>query len=148
MKLKIPSVAAITLMFPLLAGCAISGRAYQPEPVPKAPLAAIYLYRPYHFYGSAIAPAVACAGQAVPLKPGGYTAIYARPGPQICTASTEAVSELKFNVEPGRNYFIREEIVPGNIIGRAHFALADSDTAHKQIAKCHEQTIPDPDLNR
>ncbi len=146
MKPKI--VAAAGLLAMVLGGCTVQGRAYQPQPVPPS-VSMIHIYRPYHYYGSLVVPRVTCAQQSASLKPGGYYSYYANSGPVTCSASTEATSELKFDAKPGEQYFVREEIVPGNIVGRAHFTLVNPDTAREEIAKCHEQQpAPDSDARR
>jgi hypothetical protein len=136
MKPKI--IPAVVILALILAGCSVQGRAYQPEPVPPS-VSMVHIYRPYHFYGSLIVPRVSCAQESVSLKPGGYYSYYVNSGPVTCAASTEATSQLKFDAKPGKEYFVREEIVPGNIVGRTHFSLVDPKVARAEIAKCHEQ---------
>jgi hypothetical protein len=142
--MKPNSVAAAAALLALaLGGCTVQGRAYQPEPVPPS-VSMIHIYRPYHYYGSLVVPRVTCAQQSVSLKPGGYYSYYTNAGPVTCGASTEVTSQIKFDAKPGEQYFVREEIVPGNIVGRVHLTLVDPDTAREEIAKCREQQ-PAPD---
>lgn len=137
--------AVLTLAL-IVAGCTVQGRAYQPEPVPSS-LSVIHLYRPYHFYGSATVPLVTCANGSIYLQPAGYHSYVAQSGPITCRASTEATTVLKFDAKPGQEYFVKEEIAPGNVIGRAQFTLVDPEVAHTEIAQCHNQTIPDPSVS-
>lgn len=125
-----------------LAGCTVQGQAYQPRPVPTS-VSVIHVYRPYHFYGSLITPRVTCAKQSVDLKPGAFVSYYANSGPVTCTASTEAKTQFRFDARPGEQYFIKEEVVPGNIVGRVHFTLVHPDVAREEIQKCHQQQVPD-----
>lgn len=125
-----------------LTGCTVQGQAYQPRPVPST-VSVIHLYRPSHFYGSLITPRVTCANQSVDLKPGAYVSYYANSGPVTCTASTEAKTQFRFDAKPGEEYFVKEEIVPGNIVGRVHFTLVHPDVAREEIEKCHQQQVPD-----
>lgn len=125
-----------------LTGCTLRGQAYQPMQVPSS-LSVIHVYRPYHFYGSLITPQVTCAHESVDLKPGAYVSYYAHSGPVTCTASTEAKSQFRFDAKPGEQYFVREEIVPGNIVGRVHFTLVHPEVAREEIEKCRQQQVPD-----
>ncbi|MDO8430969.1 MAG: hypothetical protein Q7S58_01020 [Candidatus Binatus sp.] len=126
----------------VLAGCGVQGEAYQPRPVPVSK-SMIYLYRPYVFYASAITPVVTCGQESIELEAGGFYSYINDAGPVTCSATTEASTPLKFDAHPGEEYYVKEEVSPGNLSGRTQFTLMNSGAGRQEIASCRKQGLPD-----
>jgi len=125
----------------ILAGC-VQGEAYQPLPVPVAK-SVIYLYRPYNFYSAAIAPMVTCGQESIEMEAGGYYSFVNDTGPVTCAATNEASTPLKFDAHPGQEYYVKEEVSPGNLAGRTQFTLMSTEGGRGEIASCRKQGMPD-----
>ena len=126
----------------VLAGCGAQGEAYQPRPVPVSK-SVIYLYRPYNFYAAAIAPMITCGQESIEMEAGGYYSFVNDSGSVTCAATTEASTQLKFDAHPGQEYYVREEVSPGNLAGRTQFTLMNTENGRTEIASCRKQGLPD-----
>lgn len=119
----------------LLAGCAVQGAPFQRVAVAPGN-ATVYVYRPYHYGGSLLRPAVTCGDDASRIGPGGYHAFVVPAGqPIICHVAQETADEVEFASEP-RAYYVREEIGWGVLSGHPHLNPIDHDEAQAEIAQC------------
>lgn len=122
----------------LLAGCAVTGRPFAPVHA-HSERSVIYVYRPYRYAGSLIAPAVTCGNSAVKIGPGGYHAFVVKPGMVRCGADTEMGDEVELAIAPGTVNYIKEEIGWGVLIGHPHLYPMDADTAQNEVRSCCKQ---------
>lgn len=122
----------------LLAGCAVTGRPFK-RVYPGTRRSVIYVYRPYRFAGSLIAPAVTCGNSSVKIGPGGYHAFVVQPGTVRCSVQTEMRDEVELAVAPGTINYIKEEIGWGVLIGHPHLYPMDADKVPMEIRTCCRQ---------
>jgi hypothetical protein len=128
----IPIVAGLALV---AIGCAAAGPRFAVEKAP-ANEAVIYVYRPYHFFGFAIRPSVRCDDQSSAIAAGAYHAFVVHPGHVICGIETASgKDEIDIDAEP-RNYYVREEIALGWIVGWPKLSPIDQDQAQSEIQGC------------
>jgi hypothetical protein len=120
------------------AGCAASGPAFQKIAVPDGK-SVIYAYRPSTLIGGAIRPAVQCGSSSIVLSRGGYHPFVVDPGTVLCSASTEATSEVNVDAKPGEENYVREKIGVGFFVGRPHLQVMDKETGEQEVRECKLQ---------
>jgi hypothetical protein len=126
---------AVVLLLVIVAGCAVQGVPFKRASAAPGN-AIIYVYRPYHYSGSLLQPAVTCGDDTARIGPGGYHAFIVPAGQTIvCHAETETTDEVEINTEP-RVYYIREEIGWGTLTGHPHLNPIDKDEAQTEISQC------------
>jgi hypothetical protein len=91
----------------LAAGCFAEGTAFKRLP-PSSTKAVVYVYRPYHVMGSADDPMLTCGHDTLAIRSGGYHAFVTDPGTITCT--TDAGARISFEVRPGQEFFVREDV--------------------------------------
>ena len=96
-----------------LSGCAVQGPDYANTPI-AATKSAIYLYRPYHSFGSGYSPSVNCGDSSVALGPGGFHKFIVDPGSIHCSVHTEATTSVDIDANPGQTYYVRESLWVGS----------------------------------
>jgi hypothetical protein len=121
-----------------LGGCAVEGQSFHRLPMQSA-RAIIYVYRPYHFFGSALEPEVTCGNATTAIGAGGYHAFSAEPGIIDCYASTEVTRGVRLYLRPEEDYFVREYVEPGILVGRVDLTPVDRLTGLSEIAECEQQ---------
>jgi len=143
---------AVAILLLAAAGCAVQGTPFHRASAPPGN-AIIYVYRPYHYGGSLLRPAVTCGDDTARIGPGGYHAFIAPAGQTtICHVETETTDEVEMDAEP-RLYYIREEFGWGVLTGHAHLNPVDTDQAQTEISNCCVQqdsidSPPPPPPNR
>jgi len=55
------------------------------------------------------------------------------PGIYVFSAKTEATTEIKLNVEQGKQYYIKCDLAFGFLVGRIKFTLVDATEAQKEM---------------
>lgn len=89
-----------------LAGCASLGAPYAPTPLKNRGMGRVYVYRVMRFTGSSRSPEVEIDGvNRGSLLNGAYLSMELEPGEHM--ASLAGWGEFPFQVEPGRNYYLR-----------------------------------------
>jgi hypothetical protein len=134
-----------TILFVALlssAGCAVQGRPFERVSAPPGD-AVIYVYRPYHYAGSALKPPVTCGEDTARIGPGGYHAFIVPAGQIICSVPGETSDQVEIDAEP-RVYYIREEFGWGVLSGHPHLNPIDTDTAQSEIQQCCVQEPDQP----
>jgi hypothetical protein len=126
------------LVMALAIGCAVQGPDYQSTPV-AATKSAIYLYRPYHSFGSGLSPSVNCGDASIALGPGGFHKVTLEPGPVHCSVHTEVKTSIDLDARAGQTYYIRESLWIGFIVAHLHLDPKDSEEAASEIQDCKEQ---------
>jgi len=131
-----PRTAVLLLVAAAALGCAARGRPFEEvKPVPPGH-SVIYVYRPYSFFGSAIAPTVRCGSQSAAIRPGAYHAFVVPAGERIsCYVETETADAVDFDGGPQIQY-LRERIGLGLIVGRPQLNPIDADQAQSEIQTC------------
>lgn len=135
-------LVTFALLATLLAGCAS---------VPMAPLgddakaktfevkpdkSSIYLYRNESF-GGAISMTVALDGKvAGQTGPQTYFLWEVDPGTHEITSYSEANSTLKLTTEPGKAYYVWQEVKMGVWMARSLLQQVDETTGRKGVAEC------------
>ena len=118
-----------------ISACAVQGRPFERATVPAAD-SVIYVYRPYHYGGSALRPAVTCGDEAARIGPGGYHAFIVPATKTVCTVeSSETADEIEIDAAP-RVHYIREEIGWGIMTGHPRLDPIDADQAQAEIQSC------------
>ncbi len=124
----------------LTAGCA-AGTPYEKiNPAPDK--AAVYVYRPMHLAGGGLTPKVYCGGAMTQLSPGVYHRFEVAPGQIACTSSyidPGNHEEVDLEVAPGHDYYVKETIGMGILVGRVHLALVDPEYGQGEAEKCKQQ---------
>jgi hypothetical protein len=129
-------LSTVLAVFAAIAGgCSVQGEQFRRAELPGVS-SAIYVYRPYHYEGSAIRPAVACGDSSVELGPGGYHPFVVDPGKPTCTVRTETTDAIEIRALPGRAYYVKEEMGWGIFIGHPHLYPMDADQAQTEIESC------------
>ncbi len=117
-------------------GCASGEKFTKIDPIP-ADKAAVYVYRPTAFTGSAIVPVIEINGEPVGrLKSGGYIAKLVPVGRTEIYTVTEAPASVILQVEQQKHYFVREHINMGFWIGRPALQEMAEPRAMKEIHSC------------
>jgi hypothetical protein len=116
-------------------GCAVEGQSFKRLPMESA-RAIIYVYRPYHFFGSALDPEVTCGNATIAIGAGGYHAFSSDPGIIDCYASTEVTRGVRLYLRPEEDYFVREYVEPGILVGRVDLTPVDRLTGLSEIGEC------------
>ncbi len=135
-----PSLAILCGALAVIGGCAVQGRPFERAQV-SPDSAVIYVYRPYHYGGSALKPAVSCGEETARIGPGGYHAFIVPVGKTICSVHNETTDEVEGPADP-RVQYIREEFGWGKLIGHPHLNPIDKDEAMIEIQKCCVQEQP------
>jgi hypothetical protein len=138
LKLGAAARYGVAILMLALAGCAVQGPDYERTPVAPTK-SAIYLYRPYHSFGSALSPAVNCGDAAVGLGSGGFHKFTLDPGPVHCSVHTEVTTSIDVDAKAGQTYYIRESLWVGFIVAHVHLDPKDSEEASAEIRDCKEQ---------
>ncbi|HYB91371.1 MAG TPA: hypothetical protein VEC38_10025 [Candidatus Binataceae bacterium] len=121
-------------------GCAVQGRQFE-KAVARPDQAVIYVYRPYHYGSSLLAPPVTCGEETARIGPGGYHAFVVPAGKVTCAVQTETADEVNVEGATGA-YYIREEFNWGALMGHPHLNPVDSDGAQTEIQTC---CVQEPD---
>jgi len=58
------------------------------------------------------------------------------PGEHVITSKTENDATLSVNAEPGRNYFVWQEVKMGAFAARSALHLVDESKGHEGVAEC------------
>lgn len=96
----------------------------------------IYVYRDEYF-GGAIPMTVSLNGRvAGQTGPKTYFMWEVTPGRHEIASHTENVSTLTLQTEPGRAYFIWQEVKMGMFMARSLLQQVDEETGRKAIAEC------------
>jgi hypothetical protein len=96
----------------------------------------IYLYRNETF-GGAIAMTVSLDGKvAGQTGPQTYFLWEVEPGAHEVTSHTENVATLKLTTDPGRLYFIWQEVKMGMWTARSQLQQVDEETGRKAVSEC------------
>jgi hypothetical protein len=132
-------IGAVAMMA-MLAGCGAQGEAYQPRTVP-ASKSVIYIYRPFKVLGSTAVPMITCGPETIELDSGGYYDFVADSGQVICTAAGDTASQLKFDADPGGQYYVREDVVSGTLGSHTSFKLMNAAVGGDEIKDCKRQGI-------
>jgi hypothetical protein len=138
MRWRIRSAVACAALAVALGGCAVEGQSFERIPVASTK-STIYVYRPYHFLGSALSPMVTCGHDSIEIGAGGYHAFVEDPGTIVCTTSTEVGSGVQFEAHPEEEYYVRETVEPGIVLGRVHFTPLSKPRGLEEIQGCCEQ---------
>jgi len=120
-----------------MTGCEVEGPVFQRHP-PTSQYAVIYVYRPYHYFGSAIEPDVTCGHSTAAIGAGGYHAFVEEPGIINCYSYTEVGRGISFEARPEAEYFVREEVDWGFVEGRIHFYLVNRGVGLDEIQECRQ----------
>src|SRR5262245_4505800 len=111
------------------AGCAAQGTPYE-KVSPETGKAVVYLYRPASISGAALTPRVDCGGATAKLRPGGYHRFVVAAGHIACTSSSVDPGNhelVDLEVTQGHDYYVKETIGMGILVGRVHLALVDPE---------------------
>jgi hypothetical protein len=134
--------------FLLITGCASLGPVY--SKVDKIPdnRGLVYLYRPSSSFGAGVLFNVKTGDRIITtLYNGGYYPYFSAPGEKEFWAQTESKSSVTLDVKPGKTYYIKGEMVLGEMVlglpvGRPHLMPVDPEIAEKEIVDC--KLIPTP----
>jgi hypothetical protein len=119
----------------VITACAVQGRPFERATVPSAD-SVIYVYRPYHYAGSALRPAVTCGDETARIGPGGYHAFIVPAAKTVCTVeSSETADAVEIDAAPPVHY-IREGIGWGILTGHPRLDPIDADQAQAEIQTC------------
>ncbi|HET7561650.1 MAG TPA: DUF2846 domain-containing protein [Rhodanobacteraceae bacterium] len=127
-------IATVGLM---MAGCAGMQRSTShPTPTVEPEHGLVYFYRESHFAGAAVQFDVRDNGNVIgALQSGTYFFENATPGEHTYSAKTEAKSDVTFNVEPGKTYYVQGSISMGFMAGHPHLKEVDAATAQAALPK-------------
>lgn len=118
-----------------ISACAVQGRTFEQAAIPPGH-SVVYVYRPYHYAGSALRPPVTCADETARIGPGGYHAFIVPASKTSCTVqSSETSDEVDIDATP-RVHYIREEIGWGVLTGHPRLDPVDDDRANTDIQTC------------
>ncbi len=118
-----------------MSACAVQGQPFERVAVPPAH-SVIYVYRPYHYAGSALRPPVTCGDETARIGPGGYNVFIVPAGKTTCTVQSEEVlDKVDIDAAP-RVHYIREEIGWGILTGHPRLDPIDEDKAQTEIREC------------
>ena len=96
----------------------------------------IYVYRNESF-GGAIVMTVSLNGKvAGQTGPQTYFVWEADPGSQEIASHTENVSTLKLTTEPGKTYYVWQEVKMGAFMARSQLQQVDEATGRKGVLEC------------
>jgi Protein of unknown function (DUF2846) len=96
----------------------------------------IYVYRNESF-GSAIVMTVSLNGKvAGQTGPQTYFVWEVDPGSHEIASHTENVSTLKLTTEPGKNYYVWQEVKMGAFMARSLLQQVDEETGRKGVLEC------------
>lgn len=96
----------------------------------------IYIYRNESMGGAVKMPLV-FDGQAVgDTASKTYLFLEANPGKHTIISKTENDSTLEVNAEPGKNYFVWQEVKMGFMSARSKLQLVDEATGKAGVAEC------------
>lgn len=127
----------------ILVGCSAHGPAWQEAQLP-ASRSVIYVYRPYAFAGSALRPTVNCGeGPGIALSPGGYHLFVVEAGSVACEAQSIASSAVTIKVEAGQQYYVREELDWGLVVGGPRLFVVGQDIGRSEIQECKLEGSPE-----
>ena len=70
---------------------------------------------------------------------GGYHPYVVDPGTISCNSQTEATTELEIATKAGQEYYVKEEVGWGFLIGRPHLYPMDQGIGQSEIEACHLQ---------
>jgi hypothetical protein len=116
-------------------GCAVKGDSFARAEVPPGN-AVVYVYRPYSYAGSLLAPEVTCGGETAKIGPGGYHAFVVAASPTVCRVQGgESADAIAIDSSP-RVHYVREEIGWGVLSGHPHLDPVDADQAQSEIQHC------------
>ena len=124
---------AVTLL--LAVGCAVQGTPFHKVAAPPG-YATIYIYRPYHYEGSALRPPVTCGDDTARIGPGGYHSFIVPVGKVVCSVPGGESNDETAIDAAARVYYLREEFAWGVLSGHPHLNPIDTDTAHDEIQHC------------
>ena len=138
-SIPIESAAGLLFLVLLCGGCAVQGPAYEEAAAPPAK-SVVYLYRPYNYgFGAGVSPSISCGANSITLHAGGFKKLVIDPQKLTCTASTESISMVEIDGQPGQEYYIRESMGLGVTLAHPHLVLEDKATAQAEIRDCKEQ---------
>jgi hypothetical protein len=117
-----------------LAGCAASGPPFHAVAL-QPTQAVIYIYRPQVGYaGSAIGLDILCDGKRVgTLCDNGYIYAVVSPGQHTVNCQTETLSQITYDFEAGKSYYIEASVVLGFFEGRPKLTMVPEDTGKLAI---------------
>jgi hypothetical protein len=121
-------VVLVGLSLVLVAGCAASGRAFEPISV-KNDESVVYVYRPTHSYaGSAVSLPIRVDGEHIGRLPNsGYVYRLLTPGRHVVSSSTEVKAEVPFEAEGGKAYYISAGLEMGYFVGRPNLTMVPEE---------------------
>jgi hypothetical protein len=135
-------LSALLLLTSLISGCASVPMAAMDEDAKGKSFAVregkanIYVYRNESF-GGAIPIAVALNGRvAGQTGPKTYFLFEVDPGAQEVSSIAENTSALKLNTEPGKSYFVWQEVKMGLWMPRSLLQQVDDETGRKGVSEC------------
>ena len=121
----------------MLAACSSLGSKFDKLETPSADEAIIYYYRPSRFVGGGVFYDVNENGEKITtLYNGGYDLHRTAAGKKIVTAKTEKQTQIGFEVENGKTYFVRGKVHMGILLGRPALKLVPQEKALREIQEC------------
>lgn len=128
------ALAAIALLGMVCVGCGASGPAFKPVVIGESE-AAIYIYRPGSGYvGSGVMLSIECDKRKIgTLKTNGYVVAVVPPGRHAISCATETKSEVPFQAESGKSYYIEAEVQMGLFIGRPKLTMVPREQGELAI---------------
>lgn len=141
MKRILPVLAVVAL----LVGCATTRQIAPMPDLSKQPTAdpakaRIYVLRPTVF-GGAIKMNVTDNGQLIGTTgPKGYLVWERDAGAMQLAASAENTSQLPLTVEPGKAYFIQQDVQMGCIMARTQLSVLPEQEGRVVLARCQPPT--------